>query len=139
MGSALRLIRTVSFRAVHRLALPGADAEANRRRFGWTAEPHHHDYRCTVTVAASLPDHEAMVIDLAALDSLLAEEVVDRFDGRRLDRDVSELASVPTTCEAIARLVFQRLAPRVPPPARLVSVRVAEDEGLAAEIVADGG
>lgn len=136
MSTQVRLMRSVGFRAVHRLALPGADDAANRQRFGWTAWPHSHEYRCTVTVAGPVTDDLAMVVDLPTLDAILRVEVVDRFEGRHLHRDIPELAAIPTTCEALARLIFSRVAPQLPAPSRLVSVRVAEDDTLAAEIVA---
>jgi 6-pyruvoyl-tetrahydropterin synthase len=137
MSARIQLRRSVTFRAHHRLAEPGASEQANRERFGWTAEPHSHQYRCTVTVTAPLAESQAMVIDLPTLDRLLAAEVIDRFEGRHLDRDLAEFAAVPATCEAIARAVYRRLVDRLPLPARLVSVRIAEDESLDAECLGD--
>ncbi|MFN0180754.1 MAG: 6-pyruvoyl trahydropterin synthase family protein [Gemmatimonadales bacterium] len=137
MPSRIRLERSVGFRAHHRLALPGRTDAENRRQFGWTADPHSHQYRCTVTVEAELRDDEAMAIDLPWLDRWLAAAVVARFDGRHLHRDIPELATIPTTCEAIARVIFRQLADLLPGPARLVSVRIAEDDTLAAECLGD--
>ena len=136
---AIRLTRTVSFRAVHRLyRAEWTDAE-NQARFGWTAEApgHEHVYRCAVTLAGPVDEQLAMVMDLGSLDRLLAEEVVARYDGRHLNHDVPELAGILPTCEALARDVFRRLTGRLPPSVRLVRVRVAEDATLSAECTGD--
>jgi len=136
---AIRLTRTVSFRAVHRLyRSEWTDAE-NRARFGWTAEApgHAHVYRCAVTITGSVDEQLAMVMDLAALDQLLGAEVVSRYDGRHLNHDVPELAGILPTCEALARDVFRRVAPRLPSGVRLVRVEVAEDATLSADCTGD--
>ncbi len=133
------LSRTVGFRASHRYFKPEWTAEANRARFGWTAdEPGHpHDYRATVTVQ-SAEDTDA-VMDLALLDRIVADEVVTPLDGKHINLDLSEFAygqRLPT-CEALARYLFGRIAPRIPPGATLARVLVAEDETLAGEYSAD--
>jgi len=136
---AIRLTRTVSFRAVHRLyRAEWTDAE-NRARFGWTAEApgHAHVYRCAVTVGGPVDEQLAMVMDLSTLDRLLADEVVARYDGRHLNHDVPELAGILPTCEALARDVFRRLAPRLPEGVRLIRVAIAEDATLSADCSGD--
>lgn len=132
----LRLIRAVSFRAHHRLARPGASAEANRAEFGWTAEPHAHQYRCEVTVSRPAEGALGQVIDLGALDRLLAEEVTGPFAGRRLD-EVAAFRGRLATTETLAEEIFRRLSSRLPAGCRLDRVAVAEDAGLTGECVAD--
>lgn len=134
----IRLTRTVTFRASHRLFDAARTAEENRGRFGWTVEPHSHQYTCRVTVTGPVDDDEAMVMDLGLLDRLLAEEVVTRFEGKRLDQEIPEFWEVLPTCEALARDVFRRLGARLPPDVSLVAVRLAEDPTLSAECVGDG-
>jgi 6-pyruvoyltetrahydropterin/6-carboxytetrahydropterin synthase len=131
------LTRTVRFRATHRLHRSDWSPEENRRKFGWTVEPHTHDYACDVTVAAPVDERMAMVIDLPLLDRLLDEEIVRRFHGKTLQDDVPEFQSVLPTCEALARDVFRRLKRRLPEGVRLTRVRMAEDPTLHAECTED--
>lgn len=133
----IRLTRAIAFRAHHRLADAAASADANRRRFGWTAESHPHHYRVEVTVTGPVAEREAMVVDLPLLDTILHEEVTARLDGRHLDRDVPELAGILPTCEALARHLFGRVATRLPAGVALARVMVAEDASLQAECLAD--
>lgn len=136
-GMRLSLIREVTFRATHRYWKPAWTAEANRARFGAAVEEHPHDYSCTVTVAGPVDGETDMVMDLSVLDRLLAEEIVDRLDGRALHREVAEFADSKAlpTCEALARDLFRRIAARLPAGVVLERVRVAEDVGVSAEAV----
>jgi 6-pyruvoyltetrahydropterin/6-carboxytetrahydropterin synthase len=80
-----------------------------------------------------------MVVDLAALDDLLARAVRDPLDHRHLNLDVPEFAfgrAVPTA-EALAVWVWQRLAPQLPTGVELHAVRIEEDDELYAEFFGD--
>jgi 6-pyruvoyltetrahydropterin/6-carboxytetrahydropterin synthase len=131
------LTRTVGFRAVHRLYRRDWSAERNREAFGPLSDPpgHPHDYRCAVTVTGPLDPAMGMVMDLVLLDRILQDEVVAPFDGHNLNDDVAEFASGATlpTCEALAVLVFGRVAARLPAGVRLARVQVAEDATLQGE------
>jgi 6-pyruvoyltetrahydropterin/6-carboxytetrahydropterin synthase len=76
-----------------------------------------------------------MVMDLRELDRILEEEVVRPLDQRHLNLDVPEFAYGKTlpTCEAVAQLLYRRIALRLPEPVRLDRVRVAEDASLHAD------
>ncbi len=119
------------------MARTGWSAEENRRRFGWTAEPpgHGHLFRVAVTVAAPLDPETGTVMDLAALDEILAREVVMVYDGRDLNTAIAGVAAgrmVPG-CEALAAAIWQDVAPHLPPGVALERVTVAEDDSLEAE------
>jgi len=127
----------VGFRAHHRFFRPDWSDARNREAFGPLSDPpgHAHDYRCVVTVAGALEPSHGMVMDLVALDRILHDEVVAPFDGRHLNLDVPEFAFGRTlpTCEAIAALVFPRVAARLPSGVVLERVRILEDPTLYAD------
>lgn len=131
------LSRAVGFRAVHRFYRPDWSDAENRARFGPLSDPpgHAHDYRCVVTVSGALEPLRGMVMDLGELDRILQEEITSRFDGRHFNLDVPEFAYGRTlpTCEAIAALVYGRVAPRLPAGVALERVRVLEDPTLYAD------
>jgi 6-pyruvoyltetrahydropterin/6-carboxytetrahydropterin synthase len=129
------LTRTVGFRAVHRLYRPDWTEAQNREAFGPLSEPpgHAHDYRCAVTVAGPIDTRMAMVLDLAALDRILQDEVVARLDGKYLNQDVPSLEGTIPTCEAIALDVFRHLVARLPAGVTLERVRIMEDPALYAD------
>lgn len=134
-----RLTRTVRFSAAHRYRRPEWSEEENRERFGRAGRPHGHDYRCEVTVEGPVDPETGMLVDLRALDRLLAAEVVEPLDHSFLN-DLPEFGGdrlVPTT-ENIARVVWERLAARLPEGVRLRRVRVREGPELWADYTGEG-
>lgn len=129
------LTRQVAFRATHQIRLPGLGEAENRARFGWTMDVHGHDYTCAVTVSGTPEAGTGMIMDLALLDRMLAEEIVRPLDGRHLNDAVAECAQgeVLPVCEVLAAWCFRRIAPRLPAGVRLDRVRIAEDPTLHAD------
>jgi 6-pyruvoyltetrahydropterin/6-carboxytetrahydropterin synthase len=128
------LTRAVRFHARHHLRVTAWGEAENQRRFGDLTEPHGHEYECRVTVSGPM-DPEGMIMDLTLLDRILEEEVRRPLDGAHLNRDLAEFGEgrpLPT-CEALATLLFARVAPRLPPGVRLDRLRVAEDPTLHAD------
>jgi 6-pyruvoyltetrahydropterin/6-carboxytetrahydropterin synthase len=135
LGFMISLTRTVSFPATHRMWRPDWSEQENRAHFGPVAEYHGHQYACSVTVSGPLDPTTGMLVDLVQLDALIGEEVIDRLSGRQLNSDLPEFSSgrpLPT-CEALASILYSRIAARLPSGLRLLRVRVAEDPTLYAE------
>ena len=131
------LTRSVRFSALHRYFRPEWPETRNREVFGACAEApgHRHEYRCAVTITGPVDAKTGMIVDLALLDQVLAEEVVAPFDGKHLNLDVPAFAfgaTIPTG-EAVAQYLFFRIAARLPRGVRLERVRVQEDPSLYAE------
>jgi 6-pyruvoyltetrahydropterin/6-carboxytetrahydropterin synthase len=132
-----RLTRVVPFAAAHRYFRPDWTAERNQEVFGPCSSEHGHghNYHCRVTVAGALADDTGMVMNLHDLDSILQEEVTDRFDHKFINHDVPEFAigaRIPTG-EALAVYIWERIARRLPDGVRLECVRVQEEPHLYAE------
>lgn len=100
-----------------------------------TATAHGHLYRIEVTVSGVLDPVTQMVMELAALDVILANAVTERLAGRHLNEAIPAFASGAQwpTCEAIAAWCWRQLATRLPAQVLLERIRVAEDETLWAE------
>lgn len=131
------LTRVVQFKAEHRYFRPEWTGERNAARFGDAArEPGHgHAYQCAVTVRGTPDPTTGMVMDLGALDTVLSEEVVRRFDRRHMNRDLPEYAygKIVPTGEMLCLDVWRRVAARLPTGCALTLVRVQEDPTLYAE------
>jgi 6-pyruvoyltetrahydropterin/6-carboxytetrahydropterin synthase len=126
----------VSFSAAHRYRRPDWDDARNREVFGDCARAnyHGHSYVCDVTVSGAIDDATGMLVDLAALDRVLATEVRDRFNHRNINLDVPEFAEgrlVPTG-ENLARFILGRVQAALGDQPRVTEVRVAEDATLSA-------
>lgn len=129
------LTRVVTFHARHRYRVPEWTEAENQARFGALTVPHSHDYRCEVTVEGPVAGPTGMIIDLALLDRILADEVIGGLDGRDLDEAIPEVAAGRTqpTCEVLAGHLYRRIAARLPAGAVLRRVRIAEDPTLHAD------
>jgi len=129
--SRVAFCRSVSFRAKHHYALPGASPEENRRRFGEACEPHDHRWTLTIWLEGPPDPQTGMVADLTHVDAVLREEALDRFDGGAINADPYFARRQPAT-ETLAVFFAEKLAPRFPGLV-LAKVRVAECDDIFAE------
>jgi 6-pyruvoyltetrahydropterin/6-carboxytetrahydropterin synthase len=126
----------VGFHADHRYYRPEWTEARNREVFGALSEApgHGHEYQCAVTVSGSIGG-DGMLLDLALLDRIIAEEVLGPLAGKHLNLDVPAFAYGRTlpTCEALAAYLFPRIAARLPRDVLLERVRIMEDPTLYAD------
>ena len=125
----------MEFPAGHRYYRPEWDAARNKATFGPCARGpgHGHNYRIEVTVRGEIHPDTGMVVDLAALDRLLRDVVVEPMDHAFLN-DLPEFATglIPTA-ENLARVVWKRLASTLPDSCALARIRIREDRDLWAD------
>jgi len=109
------LTRRYRFCAGHRLHSEALSAEENRRVYGKCNNPngHGHNYLLEVSVAGAIDPDTGMVFDLTALDGIVAERVLEKFDHKNLNLDTENFRThVPTTenlCLEIFRLLREPL------------------------------
>ena len=130
------LTRRVTFSAAHRYRRPDWSDEKNLEVFGSCSRPsyHGHNYACEVTVAGKIDPETGFVVDLGVLDTILREEITDRFDHRNINSDVPEFADgklIPSG-ENLARFIYERVRERLDGRATVTRVIVAEDHTLSA-------
>jgi len=129
-----RLTRKVRFTAAHRYYRPEWSESENQRVFGPCANPygHGHNYLLEVTVEGEIDAATGYAVDMAALDRLLEERVRGPLDHQHLNHALPDFgpgAAIPTS-ESIVAYLWPRLADAVPVPARLVRLRLHEEEGF---------
>lgn len=121
------LTRIVEFTATH--AFPDVPA------FHGATHDHSHRYRCAVTVKGAFDPARGGVLSLNALDGLLQREVVARFDGRHINKDIAAFApgSWIATGEALAVYLWERISAGMPSGVLLHRVRIEEGPHLYSE------
>ncbi len=132
-------IRT-HFAAAHRLARHELSQSENEAIYGKCARPHGHghNYLLEVSVRGAIDPRSGMVCDLAALQQLVDDLVVEPFDHTFLNKDVEHFASCVPTAENIALHIADLLArPIADLGARLHKVRLQESPNNAAEVFAE--
>ncbi len=120
------LTRRYPFSASHRLHNTALSDAVNRETYGKCNNPHGHghNYFLEVTVSGPLAPETGMVCDLAALDSTITREILDRFDHQNLNQLQDFSAVVPTTENLTVRI--QQILRQTPLPAHLEGIRVEE-------------
>lgn len=125
----MKLTRRYRFSASHRLDTSALSADENRKLYGKCNNPygHGHDYVLDVTVAGA-PDESGQVASREALDALVDERILARFDHHNLNTDIAELTGVVATTESLAVVIERALRDRWPLAAKLDRVRISETE-----------
>jgi 6-pyruvoyltetrahydropterin/6-carboxytetrahydropterin synthase len=131
------LERRFRFSASHLYRRPEWSEEENRARFGKCANlpGHGHNYRLWIGVEGEIDPATGFVVDLGRLDTLVRDRVVERLDHQHLNAALPEFAAgeaIPSS-ENLIRWIHGQLVGELPAGARLVKIRLAEDEDLAAE------
>jgi 6-pyruvoyltetrahydropterin/6-carboxytetrahydropterin synthase len=120
--------RRYTISASHRLHADALSAEENRAVYGKCNNPHGHghNYVLEVLVAGAVHPETGMVVNMAALDEVVRNRVIERFDHANLNLDPLFVNRVPTT-ENLSRAVFGLLKDAMP-SGKLERVRVEETE-----------
>ena len=106
------ITKRVEFSASHACRNPQLSDRENEELFGAAANPHGHghDYILEVRVRGPLDPVSGQVVNVSALDRLVAAEVLDDFDHRYMNADVLEFQEVIPTSENILGVIEERLA-----------------------------
>jgi len=110
----MKVTRRYRFAASHRLHSDALTVEENRELYGKCNNPygHGHDYVMEVTVSGPRNCETGLVVQIPLLDKLVSEEVVQQFDHRYFNVNVSEFAELVPTSENIIRVIEGRLHAR---------------------------
>ena len=130
------LTRIEKFNAAHRLYVKSWSEEKNREVFGVCANPnyHGHNYTLEVSVCGHPDPVTGFIMDARALGDIIKEKVVAKFDHRNLNLDIHEfIDNLQPTTENMAILIFNLIAPEIPEPSRLYSVKLIETDKIFAE------
>jgi 6-pyruvoyltetrahydropterin/6-carboxytetrahydropterin synthase len=107
----IRLTRSYPFSASHRLHVASLSADVNAELYGKCNNPygHGHNYVLEVTVAGDVQPKTGRVVDVGKLDQLVQSSVVEPFDHRNLNEDVSDFENAVPTTENLVFVIQERL------------------------------
>jgi 6-pyruvoyltetrahydropterin/6-carboxytetrahydropterin synthase len=108
-GNGMEAYLTISthFSAAHRLALADLSYAENCKIYGKCARPngHGHNYHLEVTICGEIDPRTGMIVDLAVLQKVIDDTVVEPFDHTFLNKDIPYFAEVVPTAENIAAYI----------------------------------
>ncbi|MEE8126137.1 MAG: 6-carboxytetrahydropterin synthase [Nitrospirales bacterium] len=115
MSSVSSITRNYTFCAAHRLHTDTLPDDVNQKIFGKCNNPngHGHNYTVQVTVGGKLDSRTGMITDVDALDQLVHDSIVSRFDHQHLNFDPA-FQNLTTTGENLARLIWDILVDQIP-------------------------
>lgn len=115
MSEIATLTRRYKFSASHRLHSESLSREENAKVFGKcnNANGHGHNYQVYVSVRGSIEPQVGKVTDVGALDRIVIETIVNRFDHQDLNLDPA-FADRTTTGENVVQLIWDLLAAKIP-------------------------
>ena len=106
--------RRETFNAAHVLSNPELDDAENARLYGKCVNIHGHNYTIEVAIQGEIDPRTGYIYDLKQLSDLIGREIIQHVDHRNLNTDVTWLAGVLPTTEALARIFWERLEPHLP-------------------------
>jgi 6-pyruvoyltetrahydropterin/6-carboxytetrahydropterin synthase len=107
--------RRYQFAAAHRLHSDRLSDEQNCTLYGKCNNPHGHghNYVVYVTIHGAIDPGTGTLTKIDALDRVVQEKVISRFDHQDLNRD-PEFATRVTTGENLVRFIWDLLVKRIP-------------------------
>jgi 6-pyruvoyltetrahydropterin/6-carboxytetrahydropterin synthase len=115
-NSMVRLTRKYHFCAAHRLHSEQLSDEENISIFGKCNNPygHGHNYYLEVTVSGKPDPITGMVTNIADVDRIVDQEVIQKFDHKHLNLDTEEFKHLNPTSENVAIVIWDLLSPKLP-------------------------
>lgn len=103
--------RKEHFNAAHRLYNPKWSDEKNDEVFGKCNNPnwHGHNYELIVTLTGEPQEDTGYVYDMKKLSDLIKKHVLNRFDHKNLNLDVTEFKNLNPTAENIVKVIYDIL------------------------------
>ncbi len=111
----ISVYRKEHFNAAHRLYNPTWSDEKNELIFGKCNNPnwHGHNYELVVKLVGNIDPETGFVYDLKNLSKLIKENIIDYFDHKNLNLDISELENLIPTTENIAMVIWNILREKI--------------------------
>ena len=129
MNNKVAVVRKEHFNAAHRLYNPGWDDAKNKAVFGKCSNPnyHGHNYELEVKVIGEIDPDTGFVIDMKVLSDLISENILEQFDHKNLNLDVSQFRNLNPTAENICVVIYHILKDKLPAGLEL-GIRLYETE-----------
>lgn len=142
LGNSMEAYLTIRthFAAAHRLAKDDLSQEENEKIYGKCARPngHGHNYLVDITVRGEIDERTGMVCDLAALQCLVDDLIVEPLDHTNLNKDIPHFAKCVPTAENIALHISDQLSSPIKAiGANLHKIRLQESPNNAAEVYSE--
>jgi 6-pyruvoyltetrahydropterin/6-carboxytetrahydropterin synthase len=117
MQMKVSVFRKEHFNAAHRLFNPAWSEEKNREVFGKCSNSyfHGHNYDLIVEVTGEVDPETGYVVDMKYLSDLIRDHVLEGFDHKNLNLEVSWFKNLIPSAENIAIVIWKILREKLDP------------------------
>ncbi|MCF7957126.1 MAG: 6-carboxytetrahydropterin synthase [Phycisphaerae bacterium] len=124
--------------ASHQLWNDKWNAPRNYQEFGKCANPagHGHNYFLEVTLRGEPEPTTGQIIGLDAVDEVVEEFIIKKFDHKNLNEDIDEFSQLNPTVENMSKLFWETLSGKFG-PVKLARIKVWETQKTFAEYVGE--
>lgn len=107
----ISVFRKAHFNAGHRIFNPNWSDEKNFTVFGKCSNPHFHghNYELIVRVTGEVDPETGFLIDLKHLKAIIEEHVLEKYDHKNLNAEVSPFDHIAPTSENICFEIWKIL------------------------------
>jgi 6-pyruvoyltetrahydropterin/6-carboxytetrahydropterin synthase len=105
----VRLSQRFEFSASHRLHNPELTDQENQRLFGKCNNPHGHGHNYVVEVTVAGSPSDSKPLSLPALERIVSDTVVEPFDHKNLNQEISQFRTLIPSVENIAMVIYRLL------------------------------
>lgn len=125
----MEITRRACFCAAHRLYSPELSNEENRRVYGNCnfEYGHGHNYVMEVSVEGEPDPINGMIMNLAELDEIIKQEIIQHVDHHHFNFDVPFMQGVIPTIENMVIVFWKILEPKIT-KGRLKRIKLGETE-----------
>jgi len=92
---------------------------------------HHHNWSVAADVSSEALNGMGLVMDFRRLKATV-DKTIAEFDNKALDK-IDYFQRNNSSAENVARYLYEKLEPRLPPNVKLKAVRVVEEPGCSAK------
>lgn len=107
--------RKAHFNAAHKLYNSDWTDARNMIVFGKCSNPnfHGHNYELIVSVKGPIHPETGFVMDMKELKEVINTEIIDAFDHKNLNEEVTEFAVLNPTAENISVVIWNKLRSKI--------------------------
>lgn len=111
----IKVTRKASFNSAHRLHVAAWSDQENKEFFGLCNLPnfHGHNYTLLVELDCEVDSVSGYAFDLGLLNSIIQDEIIERFDHKNLSLDTQEFSQLNPTAENIAIVIWQIIRDKI--------------------------
>ena len=120
------ITKQYKFCAAHRYWNSRWTEAENFENFGDDIYLHGHNYNLDITISGEINTDSGFIVNLQKLNNIVQENVISIMDHSQIEKDIDWFENRQPSTENMVLFIWERLASKIPPPAKLHSIKLQE-------------